>query len=94
MAWTYSNWTTLDGAAQKTAFNLHLQEITDKIDTNMSMAGRSEQSDNLVKYYEAVVAQGKNLGLISLRTTGRSTKNEVKFKDPCESVPASAEALT
>ncbi len=82
MAWNYSNWTTLSGAAQKTAFNAHVAEVSDAISSNLSMAGRSKMNDPNVAYRAQLMEHGKLLGFLGMRTTGRSTSNLVEFADP------------
>ena len=85
MAWTYSNWTTLTGAAQKTAFNAHVAEVSDAIQSNLSFAGRSKQNDPNVQYRAQLMADGKLLGFLGMRTTGRATSNLIDFKSPTDS---------
>ncbi len=82
MAWTYSNWPTLSGAAQRTAFNAHLAEVGASIAEDLSAAGRSINYASTVAYRAQLVEHGKLLGLMSLRTTGKATSNQVTFRDP------------
>ncbi len=85
MAWTYSNWTTLTGAAQKTAFNLHVQEVSDAISSNLSFAGRSIGNDPNFMYRKMLMEDGVRLGFLGMRTTGRATSNLIDFKSPTDS---------
>ncbi len=82
MAWTYSNWTTLEGSAQRTAFNAHLAEVSEQIGVDLGVAGRSVNHASNVAYRNQLIEHGKLLGLLGLRTTGRATSNHVEFADP------------
>ena len=56
MAWTYSDYITLDrGAARTTRFRLHIQEVSDKIDKEKSGFGRSFSSTSVQEYLETLL---------------------------------------
>lgn len=58
MAWTYSDWdqqsTTV---ARLTRLRLHIQEVADKIQADVSAHGYSRQSSPNNQLYESLVAQ-------------------------------------
>ncbi len=81
MAWTYSDYVTLDGSARLTRIRLHIQEVSDRITENYSVANRSKQVDPLEKYLERMQDQEKALGGQGLRANGRNRRVGVRFSE-------------
>lgn len=58
MAWTYSDWAQQGTrAAQISRLQLHMQEVADKIDVNLSAGGSSKSSSHLQTYYDRLERQ-------------------------------------
>lgn len=72
-AWTYSDWITLTtAAAQLTRINLHIQEVSDKIQADVAAHGYSRQSHPLNDYLKGLMAERKSLLKASAIGGGRS----------------------
>lgn len=84
MAWTYSDWVTLSGTTRLSRLQLHIQEVSNKLTENYSIAGRSKQVDPLQKYLETLQARESQLGGNAPRANGGSRVNRVNFKNPDE----------
>lgn len=82
MAWDYSDWVTLSGTTRLTRLQLHIQEVSNKLTENYSIAGRSKQVDPLQKYLDSLYERENQLGGNAARANGRSRINRVDFLEP------------
>lgn len=63
MSWTYSDYVTYDrtSATRLTRLRLHIQEVSEKIDTEVSADGKSEQLFSLRLYLDRLLNEEKDL---------------------------------
>lgn len=62
MAWTYSDWITLSGSAQRARLALHLQEVADRVSESRSKEGFSTNTQPILDYLKHLQAEHRRLG--------------------------------
>ena len=84
MAWTYSDWVTLDnvGNARLARLRLHIQEVSDRITEELSSSGRSISSASLTQYLKDLKSEENQFGSNGPRANGRSRVLRADFKEP------------
>ena len=82
MAWTYSDYTTLSGAARLARLQFHIKEVSDRLTENYSIQGRSKQVDPLQKYLDTLKTEEDKMGGSGPRAEGRSRVLRADFKEP------------
>ena len=83
MAWTYSNWTQQTDAETRLAYlRLHMTEVSDKIDKELTVAGHMSSSRSLQEYYNSLIkAEGKLAAAATSSNAGRARVSVPKFRD-------------
>lgn len=85
MAWNYSNWVTMQGASRVSQLSLHIQEVSDRITENYSIAGRSKGVDPLNAYIGKLWESYNTLGGNTPRTNPGDLLVEAWGCEPCDS---------
>lgn len=62
MAWTYSDWITLSGSAQRSQLALHIQEVADRVSESRSKEGFSTNTQPVLDYLKHLQSELKRLG--------------------------------